>query len=38
MDKLTPLIAKHESYSTQLETLKKAKAEVERLETGLIAK
>lgn len=38
MDKLTPLIAKHESYSTQLETLKKTKAEVERLETGLIAK
>ncbi len=38
MDKLTPLIAKHESYSTQLETLQKTKAEVERLETSLIAK
>lgn len=38
LDKMPPLIAKHESYLTQLETLQKTKAEIERLETGLIAK
>lgn len=38
MDKMPPLISKHESFLTKLETLQRAKAEIEQAETGLIAK
>jgi len=38
IEKMSPLIKKHESYTTKLETLQKAKAEIEQAETGLIAK
>jgi len=38
MEKMPPLISKHESYLTQLGTLQKTKAEIERVETGLLVK
>ncbi len=38
MDKMPPLITKHETLSTKLETLQKAKLEIEKAETGLLTK
>lgn len=38
MDKIPPLITKHETLCTKLETLQKAKAEIEKAETELLVK
>ena len=38
MDKMPPLIAKHEKYLTELETLQKSKAKIEEAETGILVK
>lgn len=38
MEKIPPLITKHETLSTKLETLQKAKSEIKKVETGLLVK
>lgn len=38
MDKMPPLIAKHETLSTKLETLQKTKQEIEKAESELLVK
>lgn len=38
MDKMPPLITKHETLSTKLETLQKTKSEIEKAESELLVK